>query len=227
MSGSASSRTRIWDILDRGILREMGLPMLVVSLVLFVSAMTLLGANVSELRQSYMRVQHSNTALLELEGVDNDILRIEMVVRGYVLSDNPIYLIWMQSIEGKLHDRVAGFDALFGDYPEQRQRLAQLRQLLLAHNAYFEGLAKRAKTERGAVVGEILAYGKKVGRKGIEDTLVDMRSAEMKALAREQASAESRVVSAYRYALGMSALALVLAGLGFGLLVHDRKRRRH
>lgn len=227
MSGSAPSGTRIWDSLERGILREMGLPMLVVSLVLFVSAMTLLGANVSELRQSYMRVQHSNTALLELEGVDNDILRIEMVVRGYALAGDPIYLTWQEVSLSRLHDRVAGFDALFGAYPEQRQRLVQLRKLLAEHNAYFASLSRRAKTEHSAVVDEILIYGKKVGRKGIEDTLTDMRSAELKALAREQATAENRVVSAYRYALGMSTLALVLAGLGFGLLVHDRKRHRH
>lgn len=220
----AAPRSRVWEILEAGILREMGLPMLVVSLVLFVSAMTLLGANVSELRRGYARVQQANEALLELETVNNDILRIEMTVRGYALSGDPIYLTWKQMAESGLHDRVAGFDTIFGD--NQRANVRELKRLLAEHCFFFDRLAERVPKERDAVVAAVVAYGKNVGRKRIEDLLLVMRSAEMKNLAQEQVLAENRVVNAYFYAIGMSAAALLFAGFGFALLVHDRRGRR-
>lgn len=223
---SAGRYKRLWEFVDAGILREMGLPTLVVSLVLFVSAMVLLGANISELREGYLRVQHSNLALLELEGVDNDILRIEMTVRGYVLSNDPIYLTWKEMSSSRLHDRVAGFDVLFGHDPGQRSRLKRLRRLLDEHCLYFDSLAKRAPAEHRQVVSEILDYGKKIGRRGIEDTLVEMRTAEMRELAEGQLQSENRAVQAYGYAIGMAAAALFLAGIGFALLVHDRRITR-
>jgi|GEM_PF-1260785 len=220
----AAPRARAWDILEAGILREMGLPMLVVSLVLFVSAMTLLGANVSEMRRGYARVQQANEALLELETVNNDILRIEMTVRGYALSGDPIYLTWKQMAESGLHDRVAVFDTTFGE--NQHANVANLKHLLAEHCYFFDRLAERVPNEREAVVAAVVAYGKKVGRKGIEDLLVAMRSVEVKKLAQEQVLAENRVINAYCYAIGMSAAALLFAGFGFALLAHDRRGRR-
>jgi CHASE3 domain sensor protein len=226
MTMLAPPRSRLWDVLDTGILREMGLPMLVVSLVLFVSAMTLLGANVSELRQGYARVQQSNEALLELESVNNDILRVEMTVRGYILSGDPIYLTWKQLGSSAMRDRLASFDSVFERDPIQRANVKTLKALLDVHGAFFDSLAKRVPTDRNQVVAEIVAYGRRVGRRNIENLLLEMRAREMKELAQQQVLSETRVVSAYRYAIGMSAAALLLASLGFALLVHDRRIAR-
>lgn len=224
MTMLATPRSRFWDVLDAGILREMGLPMLVVSFVLFVSAMTLLSANVSELRQGYVRVQQSNEALLELESVNNDILRIEMTVRGYILSGDPIYLTWKQLGTSAMHDRVATFDSVFGRDPDQMANVKKLRALLIEHGAFFDSLAKRVPTDRERVIAEIVAYGRRIGRRNIENQLLMMRAREMKELGQQEVLSETRVVNAYRYAIGMSAAALLLAGLGFALLVHDRRR---
>lgn len=222
------AKKRFWDIVEAGILRELGLPTLIVSLVLFVSAMTLLGANVSELRQGYARVQRANEALLELETVNNDILRIEMSVRGYVLSGDPAYLTWKQMASSALHDRVASFDTIFADDAVQTANVKTLRALLDEHAQYFDRLSLRVRKEREPVIAEIVAYSKRIGRRGIEDVLVAMRSRAMKELASQQTLAETRVVDAYRYAIGMSALALLLAGVGMTLIVHDRRSaRRH
>lgn len=226
MTMVAPSRARFWDVFDTGVLREMGLPMLIVSLVLFVSAMTLLSTNVSELRQSYARVQEANEALLELESVHNDILRVEMTVRGYLLSGDTIYLTWKQFGTSAMMDRLATFDTVFGRDPEQRINVKKLKMLLLEHCAFFDRLAARAPTEHDRVVAEIVAYGRRVGRRGIENLLLTMRAREMKILGLQQADAETRVVDAYRYAIGMSAAALLLASLGFTLLVHDKRLSR-
>lgn len=226
MSMLAQPRSRYWDILDAGILREMGLPMLVVALVLFVSAMTLLSANVSELRQGYARVQQSNEALLELEAVNSDILRLEMTVRGYVLSGDPIYLTWKQMGASALQDRLATFDSQFRNDAVQMAYVKTLKVLLTDQSVFFDGLVRRTPSDRNGVIADIIGYSKKVGRRPIEDQLLAMRANEMKSLAQQQVQAERRVVSAYRYAIGMSAAALLFASLGFALLVHDRRVSR-
>jgi CHASE3 domain. len=226
MSSSAPQRRRLLDFLEAGFLRELGLPTLVVSLVLFVSAMTLLGANVSELRRSYARMQQYNETLIELEAVDNDILRVEMTVRGYILSGDPIFLTWKQMGSARLADRLSAITASFSGDPVQRANAEKLKKLLSEHGALFDNLAKRAANDRDQVVGEIVAYGRRVGRRDIENMVVTMRTRAMKELAEEQLKAETRVVNAYRYAIGMSSAALILAGIGFGLLMHDRKLAR-
>lgn len=223
MSTLGWPRSNAGDGIHAGTLRELGLPMLMVSLVLFVSAMTLLGANISELRQGYARVQQSNQALLELSGVSNYILKVEMAVRGYALSGDPIFLTWKKLGARGMRSHIAVFDTMFGSDPDQRANLNELKQLLDEHSAYFELLVQRVPKDREHVIGEIVAYSKRVGRHKIEDLLGVMRAHEMKELAQQQVLAETRVVSAYRYAIGMSAVALLLAGLGFALLVQDRR----
>ena len=226
MSLLAQPRSRFWDILDAGMLREMGLPLVVVSLVLFVSAMTLLSANISELREGYARVQQSNQALLELEAVNSDILRVEMTVRGYVLSGDPAYLTWKQMGLSALHDRVGAFDSVFRDDAVQMANVKTLKGLLAEHGAFFDDLVRRASSDHDRVVADIVGYSRKVGRRPIEDHLLAMRATEMRNLAQHQIQAETRVVSAYRYAIGMSAAALLFASLGFAILVHDRRQTR-
>jgi len=217
---------RFWEFLDRGLLHDLGIPALVASLVLFVCAMTLLGANISEMRTGYARVQRSNTALLQLAIINTDILRVEMIVRGYALSGDPVYLTWQKMATDAEHGRMASFDTLFVDNPAQKANVVTLKALLKTHDAYFGGLARRVTTDQAAVTAEIVAYGKKATRRSIENLLVVMRNDQMRHLAEQQHEAETRVVGAYRYAIGISILALLLGAFGFAIIIHDRRADR-
>lgn len=213
---------QVWDILDRGLLRELGIPSLLVALVLFVSAMTLLGTNVSEMRAAYGRVQQSNEAILQAAMVNTDILRVEMIVRGYALSGDPVYLRWQEEAERNLRARVAGFGPLFSATADERADVAALRGLIEEHIAYFDRLARQVPVDRQRVITEIVDYGKQAKRRPIEDLLVDMRADLAQRLAGQQEDAEARVIGAYRYAIGISAVALLFGALGFALLIHNR-----
>ncbi len=222
------AKGRLWDILERGVLREIGYPALIVSLVMFVCAMALLGANVSEMQRSYARVQRANEALLQIAMVNADILRVEMVIRGYALSGDPIYLVWKSMAYDTIRGRMARFKTAFTGDPVQSAHLKQLQVLLDRHHAYFDRLAKMVPTDRAAVVAEIVDYGKKVKRRDIEQLLVVMRNDEMKELAKRQQIAEAKASEAYHYAIGISGVALLLGALGFALIINDRRldRRR-
>lgn len=220
-----SAKARFWEMLERGVLREMGYPALIASLVLFVCAMALLGANVSELRQSYARVQRANEALVQIAMVNADILRVEMSIRGYALSGDPAYLVWKDMAYDDVHGRVASFGAEFAGDPVQGANLRRLNALLEKHRAYFDRLIDMLPAHRQELVAEIVAYSKKVKRRDIEDLLVTMRSDEMKELAKRQLAVEAKASEAYLCAVGISGVAVMLGALGFGLLIGERRRR--
>lgn len=225
---AAGKRIRFWDFLERGLLRELGVPALAASLVLFVSAMTLLGANVSALRSAYAQVQTTNQALLEMAMMNSDILRIEMTVRGYALSGDPDYLVWQKMSEDTIDTRIATFDKLVRDDPDELRDVTKLKTLLASHRAYFRAMAQMVPTNRDRVVAEMVDYSKKVKRRPIEALLSDMRDDETRRLATQQHEAETRVVAAYRYAIGLSSIALLLGAIGFALILSDRRAgRRH
>jgi CHASE3 domain sensor protein len=221
-----AGKSRIWEVLDQGLFRDLGLPALVASLVLFVSAMALLGANVSELRNGYARVQQTNNALVQIAMINADILRIEMTVRGYALSGDPHYLAWQKMSEDGVNKRVAVLAKMVADDPEERRDVATLNALLIEHRTYFQAMAKLATTDRDRVIAEMVDYSKKVKRRPIETLLADMRDDETRRLAQQEQEGERRVVVGYRYAVGISAIALMLGALGFALILHDRNTRR-
>lgn len=224
---AASGRaTRLKEFLDNGLIGELGVPALVVSLVLFVSAMTLLGANISELRAGYQRMQQTNAVLLEIAMINSDILRIEMTVRGYALSGDKSYLGWLKESRETLRGRLDALDKDVAADAEQRADVNALRKLVAAHGAYFTAMAMRVARERDAVTAEMVDYSKKVKRRPIEDMLRDIRQDQMQLLANEQHLSERRVVDAYTYAIGISSLALLFGAIGFALILHDRRAVR-
>jgi CHASE3 domain sensor protein len=101
-----------------------------------------------------------------------------------------------------------------------------LKKLLDAHAAYFERMAQLVPTDRNQVIAEMVDYSKKVKRRPIEDQLVDMRNDETHRLGEQQHLAETRAVNAYRYAIGISTLALLLGAIGFALVIRDRRTGR-
>lgn len=220
---TSAGKSRLWEFLDQGLFRDLGLPALVASLVLFASAMGLLSSNISEMRAGYARVRETNDALLQISMINADILRIEMSVRGYALSGDASYLAWQGMAEAALQNRLETLEKAVADDRGQRRNIETLKSLVAAHCAHFHAMAKLVPTDRNQMVAEMVDYSKKVKRRPIEDLLVTIRTTEARRLAEEEQDAERRVVVGYRYAAGIAMIALLLGALGFTLIVHDRR----
>jgi len=219
-------RGRFWDVLEHGLLRGIGFPLLIVSLVMFVAAMVLLGANVSEVHRSYARVQRVNDALIQIAMVNADMLRSEMIVRGYALSDDPVYLIWQDEAKTNLRKRLAALAAAFSGQAVQQADLERLRAMLHDHDATWDRLMRLVPVDKARVVSEMVAYGKAARRTPIERLLVKLQEDEDKLLERHQRLAEDQVAGAYRSAVGFSVLALIFGALGFAFVLQGRRRQR-
>jgi CHASE3 domain sensor protein len=225
MNVTMQPRPRL-SLLNPGLLKEIGLPALMVSLVLFVSAMALLGANVSEMRNSYSRVQRVNETLIQIAMVNADMLRAEMIVRGYALSGDPVYLVWKDEADGNLRKRLAALGKMFADEPAQRTDLSRLRVLLREHAGTLDNLVNMIPTDKVLVTAKIVEYGKAARRVPIEKLLLTMSARENRLLEKRQRSAEALVEEAYHSAVAISGVALILGAFGFAFVFQGARLER-
>jgi CHASE3 domain sensor protein len=212
--------------INAGLFRDLGLPGLMASLVLFVSAMTLLGTNLSELRASYVRVRQTNEALLQIATINTTVLRVELAARGYIVSGDPEFVRRQALAHHSLQMQLVKLDEIVGADAHEHQDVVMLTKLLNEHGAYFEDLTKQVVTDRAQAIAKMLDYSRTMKRRPIDNLLAHLRNDETVRLVDLERNAERRVLLAYRCAIAISAIALMLGGFGFAMILQDRHTRR-
>lgn len=208
----------------RGHLREMGTPTLFAAVVLLLSGMVLLGANVSELRESYAWVQRSNNTLLRIAEVDSKLVGVEMTVRGYALTDDPAFLGYQRHERTRVTVALNKLTALMAYQPAQAGRLAKLRALVekrLALYAYLSGLGPGHAKEVAAAITD---PQKRNDMLGTRLTLEALRDDELKVLAARQDASARQAAHTYKLAFVVVVLAFLFSALGFVFTLYGRRR---
>jgi len=211
------------DFLERAGLRDIGLPMLLAALVLFVSAMAMLGANVSALRESYGRVQRSNNVLLDMAEINTLVMGIDMCVRGYALTDNPDFLVYEADNRNRLGIAIDKLASLVADDPRQSASIAKLRALVAKQEELFSQLASLGPGHAKDVAAVIVDPEKRKIRYAAQDTLTAMHDGEMKRLSERQQAAERQVSHTFNLGLGVVAFAFAAGVIGFALTLFGRR----
>jgi len=211
------------DFLERAGVRDIGVPTLLAAVVLFVSAMAMLGANVSALRESYGRVQRSNSVLLDMAEINTLVMGIDMTVRGYALTDNPDFLVYEADNRNRLCIRIDHLASLVLDDPEQSARIAKLRALVARHEEVFSQLSSLGPGHAKEVAAVIVDPAKRKIRYAAQDTLTAMHDNEMKRLSAHQQAAERQVSHTFNLALGIVAFAFIAGAVGFALTLLGRR----
>jgi CHASE3 domain sensor protein len=209
--------------LERAGLRELGLPMLIAAVVLFVAAMAMLGANVSALRESYSRVQRSNSVLLELAEINTLVMGIDMSVRGYALTDNPDFLVYEADNRRRLGYAIDNLASFASADPEQSARIARLRTLVAQHEAVFAQLSSLGPGHAKEVATAIADPAKRKIRYAVQNALTDIHNDEVKLLATRQQMVERQVSHTFNLAVGIIAFAFMAGTVGFALTLHGRR----
>ena len=210
----------------RGYLRQIGSPVLIAAVVLLLSGVLLLGANVAALRKSSAVVDRTNRALLQIAEVDVKLVGVEMTVRGYALTDDPAFLhyqLYERSHVTAAMDRLA---TLVAGEVSQAKLFAQLRVLVakrLTLYAYLSGLGPGHAKEVAAAITD---PEKRQVMANARQTLVDLRDRELKLLAERQAAATLQATHTYELAIGIVVLAFLFSALGFALMLYGRSAQR-
>jgi CHASE3 domain sensor protein len=197
--------------------------MLITAVVLFVAAMAMLGANVSAVRESYSRVQRSNSVLLELAAINTLVMGIDMTVRGYALTDNPDFLVYEADNRRRLGYAIDNLASFASADPGQSARIARLRPLVAQHEALFAQLSSLGPGHAKEVATAIADPAKRKMRYAVQNALTAIHNDEVKLLATRQQTAERQVSYTFDLAVGIIAFAFMAGTVGFALTLHSRR----
>ncbi len=190
-------------------------------MVLLLCGMVLLGSNVTRLRDSYAWVQRSNAILLQLAELDSKLVGVEMTVRGYALSDDPIFLKWQRDERGRTVVALNNLATLLGNDPMHADHVKRLRTLVgrrLALYAYLSALGPGHARDVAAAIrdpGQAFGYGQ---CPRLCWSIV--RAQELNLLNERQAMAAAQTVQGYKLAFGIVVLAFVLSAMGFTFMFY-------
>ena len=215
---------RLQILAHRGYLRQIGTPTLIGSIVLLISALLLLGANVSALRNSFAWVQRTDDVLVQLAAVETRLVANELTVRGYALTDDPIFLTYQKNEQGQMAMAIRKLAVLIADEPSQKNRFAALRSLVDKRMAHFARLTSLGPGHAQEVAVAIRDPQKRTVMRAARGQAITMRNEELKLLANRQAAVAEQSTRAYELAIGIVLLAFVFGGLGLAFAQIGRDR---
>jgi CHASE3 domain sensor protein len=201
-------------LVRQGYLRQIGTPTLIGSVVLLISALLLLGANVSALRNSFAWVQRTDDVLVQLSEVELRLVGNELTVRGFALTDDPVFLTYQKSEQDQMAAAMGKLTALIAEEPSQSNRFAVLRGLVDKRMAHFAYLTSLGPGHAQEVAMAIRDPGKRAVMRAARAQVIAMRNEELKLLANRQAAVAQQSTRAYQLAIGIVILAFVFGGLG-------------
>ncbi len=204
----------------RGDLRQIGSSALFGAVVLLLCGMVLLGSNITRLRDSYAWVQRSNAILLQLAEVDSKLVGVEMTVRGYALTDDPMFLKWQKDERKRTLTALSKLAVLLGNDPMHTDHVKWLRTLVgrrLALYAHLSALGPGHAKEVAAAIRDPVERSDMLNARLV---LEHVRAQELTVLNERQATAAEQSVQSYKLAFGIVVLAFVLSALGFTLMFY-------
>ncbi len=117
------TRAGLLNLLRRGQLRHAGSQMLAVAGALLAAGMLLLGVNVSTMRHNFAWVQQADDVLLQISDLQTGIYGVELSVRGYALTDDPRFLVYVQNNARNVTDSTNKLGVLVANDPRRRRNL--------------------------------------------------------------------------------------------------------
>jgi CHASE3 domain sensor protein len=224
MSTAVSTVQRIKVLFRRGHLRQTGTSCLFCAVVLLLSGMMLLGANVSKLRDSYAWVQRSDTVLLQLAEVESRLVGVEMTVRGYALTDDPAFLGYQKPERERLLIAMDKLAALLGGDASRAALFMQLQDKTEKRLVLYAYLSALGPGHAQDVAAAIRDPAKRNDMNMAHDLIRLLRVKELKLLAARQDATAQQAAHSYNLAFGIVVLAFALSALGFALMLYGRGR---
>jgi CHASE3 domain sensor protein len=213
-------------LFQRGYLRQIGTPVLFAAVVLLLSGVLLLSANVAALRKSSAFVDRTNHTLLQIAEVDARLVGVEMTVRGYALTDDPAFLEYQNNERARLKIAMDKLAPLIADEASQTSGFSRLQVVVAKRLALYAYLSGLGPGHAKAVAAAITDKAKRRGMIEARATLNAMRDRQLQFLAERQATASLQAGRTYELAIGIVVLAFVFSALGFAFALYGRSAQR-
>jgi two-component system, LuxR family, sensor kinase FixL len=214
---------RMIVLLDRGHLRQLGTPIIVASVVMLVSAVLLLSVNVSALRQSFDWVQRSDDVLLEVSEIENAMIGHELTIRGYALTNDPVFLSYEKNEVGRIEKGMSRLGTLVSADSGQVVQFDALRRSLDRHTAMFRQLTALGPGHGAEVARAIRDPSQRALMATVRDGLAAFRNVEVSILKKRQAAVARQASRTFALAVGIVVAAFLLGALGVVVAQYGRE----
>lgn len=219
-SSGPPAAKRTAELLLRGLGREIGVAILLTSVVLFISAMSVLGVYFSHMRESFAQVRRSHAVRSELSTTYIEVLQNELTLRGYALGGDKVFLVWGERERSLLRAALTRLSSLLADDPVQRQNLAKLQSALKEYQAK---LADAQRVPREEMAASIVKLAKTNVRAPVAKLLMAMLKQETTHVEQQENTLLQTADSAFRIAFGIAGLALISGAFGAALTLYGRR----
>jgi CHASE3 domain sensor protein len=201
-------------LIRQGHLRQIGAPTLIGAVVLLISALLLLGANVAALRNSFAWVQRTDDTLLRISDVEIHVVNDDLAMRGYTLTGDPSFVTYQKMEQQKVDDAMKRLATLLSGEASQTIRFAELRRLTGQRLALFVHLMNLGPGHEQEVGAAVLDPENRTVMRAARAEMATLRDEELKLLANRQAAVAEQSTRAYELAIGIVVLAFVFGALG-------------
>jgi CHASE3 domain sensor protein len=184
------------------------------AIVLLVSATLLLSANISALRGSLARMDHSQKVLNTISELETGLLGEEMIVRGYALTGDASFLR-MQAAGARNRDAARiELTRLMTAEPERAAQARRVMDDIARHVEIFGNLSGNGPDKAIVVARAIVDPGVRDNMRRVRTGLRQLRAAELNDLSAHQRDITGQLGRAFFLAIGIIITAFVLGGIG-------------
>lgn len=217
MTDTAAKPSRASRFYKSDYLRLIATPLLIGAVVLLICAVLLLGVNLQVLRNNAAWVQHTDDVLLTVSGLKVDVLNHELSLRGYALTQEPIFLHYRDMEMHALEEDTARLSRLMAADKDEQVQLARLKAMLVRHTAMFEKLFALGDGHAGDIARAITDPQTLAVMNATRQDISTLQAAELQILAARQKAEESQAVRTYAMALALVVLSFVCGAVGIAL----------
>lgn len=160
------------------------------------------------------QVQRNHEVKEELSAVLRLVVDAETGQRGYLITDDPVYLEPYQEATSQIDSRLARLDSLTKSSARQQKKMAELRRVETEELAVLQQTIQLDKQGRDLEAGQLVLSG--VGRQRMDElrnVVAEMEKEEDRLLAKRAALANRGQWAIVLATLTIAALAIVVYGL--------------
>ena len=175
---------------------------------------------------TFQQVGHTYEVIEEIDNLNNSILDLESQVRGYILTNNPVFLQGLSDGINKATDQLAHLQSLTRDNPVQKAYIETLSDLVDAKLDFQQNLLAAYKNSDRAALTMIASLKGKVITDNFKATLAKMHSEEQRLLQLRITANQSNNQRKFFWSLIVGALGFSLLMLALWKISEEYKRRR-
>lgn len=202
---------------------DLGLPLLLAAIVLFLAAMLMMARNVALLGKSYADVERSNEALLAIAEINTQVVGIDLSVRGYALTGKSVFAGYFSNRVERMNAALDTLDTAFTGEPKAIADVAELRKRVTAQEQLFSRLLQLGPGHAAEVADTISDPAKREKRYAVERQLMLLQSKQAGLLAQRRAAVVHQASRTYLIGTILGGFALIVGSFGFALAILHRR----